>query len=87
VLHNAHMVQFKQLCSMLAISASQRGAMLEALVKHAVLVQGCWVVASTVLYPEGTEAAKRSARDYIVGVNVCVCVVVICLEWVEVNSR
>ena len=73
MLLNAHLVHFKQLCSMLATSASQRAAVLEALIKHAVLVQGCWVVGSGVLYKEDAEAAKRSARDYIVGVNVRAC--------------
>ena len=66
MLNNAHMIQFKQLCSMLGISGSHRGAVLEALMQHAVLVQGCWVVASTVLYPDPPQAPRRAARDYIV---------------------
>ena len=42
------------------------GAVLEALVSYAVLVQGCWVVASTILYPDAAQVARRNARDYIV---------------------
>lgn len=42
------------------------GAVLEALMSCAVLVQGCWVIASAVLYPDTSQIARRNARDYIV---------------------
>ena len=37
-----------------------------------VLVQGCWVVDSHVIYPEASDAAKRNARDYIVRMYVLI---------------
>ena len=57
------MIQFEQLCSLLGVSGTP---VLEALSNCAVLVQGCWVVASAVLYPDSSQAARRNARDYIV---------------------
>ncbi len=42
------------------------GNVLEAVMRCGVLVQGCWVVASHVIYTKPEDAAKRTARDYIV---------------------
>ena len=39
------------------------GGVLEAVMGCAVLVQGCWVVASHEIFP---DSSKRNARDYIV---------------------
>ncbi len=66
VLRNAHMIQFGQLCSLLGMSGGKVGSVLEAVIGCSVLVQGCWVVDSHVIYPEASDAAKRNARDYIV---------------------
>ena len=41
-------------------------SVLEAVLSCGVLVQGCWVVASQVLYPDPSDTAKRTARDYMV---------------------
>ena len=66
VLCNAHMIHFGELCSMLGVSGSKMGGVLEAVIGCGVLVQGCWVVASHVVYPDPSHSAKRNARDYIV---------------------
>jgi len=42
------------------------GSVLEALLNYSVLVQGCWVVASHVIYPDSNEMARRNIRDYMV---------------------
>lgn len=65
VLRSAHMIQFGQLCSLLGVAGGKMGSVLEAVLSCSVLVQGCWVVASHVIFPDSKEAAKRSARDYI----------------------
>lgn len=51
---------------MLGVSGERMDRVLEAVLGCSVLVQGCWVVSSHVLFPESNEAAKRNARDYIV---------------------
>lgn len=66
VLCTAHMIQFGHLCSLLGTPSGKKGEVLEALMGCGVLVQGCWVVSSHVLYPDSGDAAKRKARDYIV---------------------
>ena len=64
------MIQLGQLCSLLGVSGGKvvgvLVGVLEAVMGCAVLVQGCWVVSSHVVFPESNEAAKRNARDYIV---------------------
>ena len=58
--------QFGNLCSLLGVSGSKMGSVLEALLNYSVLVQGCWVVASHVIYPDSNEMARRNIRDYMV---------------------
>ncbi len=69
LLLNAHVERFGQLCSLLGVTG-QSGSVLKAVQACGVLVQGCWVVKSDLLYPE--DQAKRNARDYIVSVCACV---------------
>ena len=66
MLRNAHMIQFGQLCSLLGVSGSKMRSVLEVVLSCSVLVQGCWVVASSLIFPDPNEAAKQNARDYIV---------------------
>ena len=66
MLRNAHMIQFGQLCSLLGVTGGKMGGVLEAVMGCAVLVQGCWVVASHEIFPDSSDVAKRNARDYIV---------------------
>ena len=66
VLRKTHMIQFSQLCSLLGMSGGKVGSVLDAVLGCCVLVQGCWVVNSHVIYPDAADAAKRNARDYIV---------------------
>lgn len=65
-MRNAHMFQFRQLCSLLGMSGGKMREVLEAVMGYGVLVQGCWVVASHVMFPDDSDVAKRNARDYIV---------------------
>ncbi|XP_064406985.1 DNA-directed RNA polymerase III subunit RPC5-like [Halichondria panicea] len=62
LLLNAHIERFGQLCSLLGVTG-QSGGVLKAVQACGVLVQGCWVIKSDLLYPE--DQAKRNARDYI----------------------
>ena len=90
------MIQFGQLCSLLGMSGGKVGGVLEAVIGCSVLVQGCWVVDSHVIFLDASDAAKRNARDYIVRVcvwytcartcvRVCVCVLV-CVHVVCVHA-
>lgn len=56
---------FNQLSSLLQCGRGQLPAYLEALGEHGVLVQGCWLVASHVLYPADTHSSLRDTRDYL----------------------
>ena len=69
LLARSHVMQFEKLCSLLG-GRSQSLVLLEAVQECGVLVQGCWVVASEVVYPGEGSSMLRSARDYIVR---CVC--------------
>jgi hypothetical protein len=60
------MIQFRPLCSLLGVSGGKMAGVLEAVLSCSVLVQGCWVVASDILFPDPSDVAKRNARDYIV---------------------
>ncbi len=71
LLLNAHVERFGQLCSLLGVTG-QSGGVLKAVQACGVLVQGCWVIKSDLLYPE--DQAKRNARDYIVSGRIYVCV-------------
>lgn len=63
------MIQFNQLCSLLGVTGQAAGV-LEAVKMCGVLVQGCWVVRSDLVYPQPEDKNKRNARDYIVSGNV-----------------
>ncbi len=80
LLLNAHIERFGQLCSLLGVTG-QSGGVLKAVQACGVLVQGCWVIKSDLLYPE--DQAKRNARDYIVSGRTYVCVCV--CEWVYIH--
>ena len=72
LLHNAHMIQFNRLCSMLGAMGGGVMGVCEAVRGCAVLVQGSWVVSSQHLLPGEENASKRNSRDYIVRIiNVC----------------
>ena len=74
-------LKFKTLCSLIQDKADQsQDDILTHLMKFAVLVQGCWVVRSNLLFPEGFYSAYNSvphsvmcrARDLIVSRPYCV---------------
>lgn len=60
------MMQFGQLCSLLSVTGGGMSAVIDAVKTCAVLVQGCWVVASDVILPGAENKSKRNSRDYIV---------------------
>ena len=72
LLITAKVLQFTQLCALLG-GGMDISAVLTGLTQYAMLVQGCWVVKSNILYPEGTkshvsglDAAKLwPSRDYV----------------------
>ena len=72
LLKNAKVIRFSQLLTLLP-KGSDPTAMLRSLQQVALLVQGCWVVKSEVLYPEDTFSAFSGVpaqvlcrcRDYI----------------------
>ena len=66
LLRNAHLMQFGQLCSLLSVTGGGVSAVCEAVKTCAVLVQGCWVVASDIILPGLENRSKRNSRDYIV---------------------
>ena len=59
------MLPFQRLCSLVG-GRGQATPLLEAVEGCGVLVQGCWVVGSEVLYPGRGESAQCNVRDYIV---------------------
>ena len=66
MLSKSHVIQFSELCSLLGVSGAKVGGVLQAVQECGVLVQGCWVLASHVTFPQQEQAAERNARDYIV---------------------
>jgi len=72
LLITAKVLQFTQLCTLLG-GGMDNGAVLTALSQYAMLVQGCWVVKSSILYPEGSKSHISgldgqklwSSRDYV----------------------
>lgn len=72
LLITAKVLQFTQLCALLG-GGMDSEAVLTALTQYSMLVQGCWVVKSNILYPEGTkshisglDASKLwPSRDYV----------------------
>jgi len=73
LLKSSHVMQFQQLCTLLG-GRGQAPALLEAVQGCGVLVQGCWVVSSKVVFPEKESSMLQNARDYIVSVHAYVCV-------------
>ena len=71
LLRSVHMIQFSRLCSLLGVMGGGVLSVCEAVKNCAVLVQGCWVVSSQLLFPGDENASKRNSRDYIVRVGVC----------------
>ena len=57
---------FNQLISLLQCGRGQLPAYLDALGQYGVLVQGCWVISSHLLYPGDTQTTLCNARDYLV---------------------
>jgi len=68
----AKVIQFSQLCSLLGTSVDAK-VVIKGLSQYAMLVQGCWVVKSEVLYPKDTKSPVSGApaekiwpsRDYM----------------------
>ena len=58
-------IQFNQLCSLLGGKGSA-SAILDTLKTCAVLVQGCWVAGSNLLFSEESEHVRVNNRDFIV---------------------
>jgi len=82
LLKSSHVMQFQQLCTLLG-GRGQAPALLEAVQGCGVLVQGCWVVSSKVVFPEKESSLLQNARDYIVSVHAYVCVhTLLCLKFV-----
>jgi hypothetical protein len=65
LLFSTGVLTLNQLTSLLQCGRGQLPAYLDALQQHGVLVQGCWVVGSHLLYPSDNQATLRSARDYL----------------------
>ena len=68
LLKNAQVIQFHRLCSLLG-GRSRASALREEVQKCGVLVQGCWVVSSDVVYAGEAVRGLRNARDYIVSTH------------------
>ncbi|KAK3725000.1 hypothetical protein QZH41_017477, partial [Actinostola sp. cb2023] len=72
LLRNAKVMSFSQLCALLSPIGKDAG-ILKCVQQFGVLVQGCWVVKSEVLYPDGTVSPNSGipseilcrGRDYI----------------------
>ncbi|XP_066026635.1 DNA-directed RNA polymerase III subunit RPC5-like isoform X1 [Pocillopora verrucosa] len=72
LLIKAKVISFSQLCRLLS-PAAKEASVLKCLQQYAVLVQGCWVVKSELLYPEGTISPSGGiaadilckGRDYL----------------------
>ena len=79
LLRSSHVMQFQMLCTLLG-GRGQAQALLEAVQGCGVLVQGCWVVGSPVVYPGKESSMLQNARDYIVSLCAYVCVCVLCLK-------
>ena len=71
---NAHVIQFSQLCSLLGVTG-QAASVLEAVKGCGVLVQGCWVVRSDLVYSRPEDSHKKNARDYIVSCSISTVVI------------
>lgn len=66
--HKAMVLPFDQICTMLGRGKTERGSVLEDVQKCSLLVQGCWVIQSALLYPKECSHL-RNARDYVVSGN------------------
>ncbi|XP_020608714.1 DNA-directed RNA polymerase III subunit RPC5-like [Orbicella faveolata] len=72
LLINAKVISFSQLCRLLSPGAKE-ASVLKCVQQYAVLVQGCWVVKSELLYPEGSISPNSGiaadilckGRDYL----------------------
>ncbi|XP_044185090.1 DNA-directed RNA polymerase III subunit RPC5-like isoform X1 [Acropora millepora] len=72
LLINAKVINFSQLCRLLS-PATKEATVLKCVQQYAVLVQGCWVVKSELLYPEGSISPNSGiaadilcrGRDYL----------------------
>lgn len=72
LLINAKVISFSQLCRLLSPVAKE-ATVLKCIQQYAVLVQGCWVVKSELLYPEGSISPSSGVvadilckgRDYL----------------------
>jgi DNA-directed RNA polymerase-3 subunit RPC5 len=68
----AKVIKFSQICMLLEANSKQ-AAILRVLPTYACLVQGCWVVKSELLYPDGSTSPTsgveaevlRNGRDYV----------------------
>ena len=58
----AMLLQFDRVCTILGRARGEREAVLDDLQRCAVLVQGCWVVHSSLILSK----ELRNARDYVV---------------------
>lgn len=73
LLINTKVIKFSQICMLLEANSKQ-AAILRVLPTYACLVQGCWVVKSELLYPDGSTSPTsgveaevlRNGRDYVV---------------------
>ncbi|XP_068672211.1 DNA-directed RNA polymerase III subunit RPC5-like isoform X1 [Montipora foliosa] len=72
LLINAKVISFSQLCRLLS-PPTKEATVLKCVQQYAVLVQGCWVVKSELLYPEGSISPNSGiaadilckGRDYL----------------------
>ena len=65
LLKNSVVVQYSRICSLLT-GGAHSDALLDIVQKCCVMVQGCWVVSSEVVFPDEANVSRRSSRDYIV---------------------
>ena len=71
LLRSSVVVQYGRMCSLLT-GGEHSETLLETVQKCGVLVQGCWVVSSEVVFPEEADLHHRSSRDFIVRAKRCV---------------
>ena len=70
LLRSSVAVQYSRMCSLLT-GGDHSETLLDTVQKCAVLVQGCWVVSSEVVFPEEADLPRRSSRDFIVRKEKC----------------
>ena len=70
LLKSSVVVQYSRICSLLT-GGTHSECLLDIVQKCGVLVQGCWVASSEVVFPDEADISRRSCRDFIVRTVPC----------------